>query len=142
MKLFFLTVIFITGLWATNAVEAARKLGVEKAYDQAVEKARKEDRILVMVVVKEHCRWCEKIVNRTLSNPTVRKELENSVTVIVDKDAPFPSDFKADFFPSVFYIDAQSGKSVYENVGYVDAKNFVKDLHDAQRIKGLQHQKK
>jgi thioredoxin-related protein len=142
MKLFFLAVVLMTGLFATNAVDAANKLGVEKAYDQAVAKARKEDKMLVMVVVKENCRWCDKIVNRTLSDPTVRKMLEKSVTVIVDKDAPFPSEFKVDFFPSVFYIDAQSGKSVYENVGYVDAEHFLNDIHDAQRIKGLQSQKK
>jgi thioredoxin-related protein len=142
MKLFFLTVIFITGLFATNAVEAAKDLGVEKAYTQALEKARKEDKIVVMVVVKENCRWCDKIVKQTLSDETVHNELKKFVTVIVDKDAPFPSDFKAGFFPSIFYIDHKTQKSIYENVGYVDTKSFLNDLHDAQRIRALQSQKK
>ena len=135
MKSFFLLLIFAATLFATDALEAAKKLGVENQYEQALSKAQKENKMLVMVIVKENCRWCDKIVNRTLSNDKVRKELEKYVTVIVDKDDVFPTDFKENFFPSIFYIDAKTQKSVYENVGYVGTKCFLNDLHSAQQTK-------
>jgi len=135
MKLWFLLLIFATALYATNALEAAKKLGVENQYEQALSKAKKEDKILVMVIVKENCRWCDKIINRTLSDTNVQKELKKYVTLIIDKDAAFPSEFKENFFPSIFYIDAKTEKSVYENVGYIGTRCFLNDLHSAQQTR-------
>jgi len=142
MKLLFFSLLFAVSLFATNAEEAAKKLGVESHYDTALAKAQKENKMLVMVVVKENCRWCDKIVNRTLSDDQVKKELENYVTLIIDKDAAFPADFRENFFPSVFYIDEKTEKSVYENVGYVGTKCFLNDLHDAQKTKNTLYEVK
>ena len=88
----------------------------------------------MMVIVKENCRWCEKLVNNTLSEEGVQKELENYITVIVDKDDTYPNQFTENFFPSIFYIDYTTQKSVYSNVGYVGKKCFLSDLHDAVSI--------
>jgi thioredoxin-related protein len=117
---------------AANAMEAARQLGAENNYETALAKAKEEQKILVMVVVKEHCRWCDKIINRTLSDTAVKEKLnEGYVTLIVDKDASFPNDFRENFYPSIFYIDPMTQKSVYENVGYIGTKCFINDLNSA-----------
>ena len=121
-------------LMASNALDEAKKLGVESNYDSALAKAQKEKKILVMVIVKDNCRWCEKLINKTLSEEGVQKELENYITVIVDKDDSYPNQFTENFFPSIFYIDYATQKSVYSNVGYVGKKCFLNDLHDALRI--------
>ena len=123
------------GLWATDAVEAAKNLGVESNYTEAIGKAKKEDKMLVMVIVKKNCRWCDKIVNRTLSDMKVKKELNAFVTLIIDKDAAYPADFKENFFPSIFFIDQRTEKSVYENVGYIGTKCFINDLHESLRTR-------
>jgi len=120
-------------LFAMNAQQAAKALGVENRYDQAIQKAKRDKKIVVMVVVKEHCRWCEKLVNTTLKDPRVQKHLQDFVTVVVDKDAPYPSDFRENFFPSVFYIDYSTEKSIYENVGYIGAKHFLNDLESVKK---------
>jgi len=122
-------------LWATDATEAAKRLGVESSYAEAIAKAKKEDKMLVMVIVKKHCRWCDKIVDRTLSDTQVKKELDSFVTLIVDKDAVYPADFKENFFPSIFFIDQKTEKSVYENVGYVGTKCFINDLHESLKTR-------
>ena len=132
MKLFFLSLLLGYSLMASDALEAAKKLGVESNYATAVEKAQKENKMLVMVIVKKHCRWCDKIIDKTLSDPQVKEKLEKDyVTLVIDKDGAFPNDFKENFFPSIFYIDAVTQKSVYENVGYVGAKCFMNDLAGA-----------
>ena len=88
-----------------------------------------------MVIVKENCRWCDKLLNKTLTDPEVKKELKNYVTLIIDRDDKFPSDFKENFFPSIFYIDDKSEKSVYENIGFVGKKCFLNDLKISQKTR-------
>jgi thioredoxin-related protein len=127
---------------ASNAMEEAAKLGVESDYATAIAKAQKEKKMLVMVIVKENCRWCEKLINKTLSEESVKKRLENYITVIVDKDAKFPSAFTENFFPSIFYIDYMTQKSVYSNVGYVGTKCFLNDLNSSEDIRKSLYKKK
>ena len=64
----------------------------------------------------------------------MKKRLKSFITVIVDKDAKFPSTFTENFFPSVFYIDSSTEKSVYSNVGYVGTKCFLNDLNSSEEI--------
>jgi hypothetical protein len=134
MKIFLMTLILSYMLMASNALEEANKLGVESDYATALAKAQKEKKLLVMVIVKEDCRWCEKLINKTLSKEKVKKELKKYITVIVDKDAKFPSEFSENFFPSIFYIDHVTQKSVYSNVGYVGIKCFLNDLNSSEEI--------
>ena len=132
MKLFLLSLMLTYGLIATDAMDAAKKLGVENNYAEAIAKAQKEKKMLVMVIVKKNCRWCDKLVNQTLSDERVKKILEKDfITLIVDRNARFPSEFRENFFPSVFYIDYTTQKSVYENIGFVGTKCFLNDLAGA-----------
>ena len=135
MKLFLISLLFIGTLFATDAKEAAQKLGVENHFATAVKKAKTEKKMLVMVVVKEGCRWCDKLVYRTLEEPEVKEALNDYVTLIIDKDDTYPKDFKENFFPSIFYVDYASGKSVYENVGYVGKKCFLNDLRESLKTR-------
>lgn len=139
MKSFLMTLLLSYALIASNALEEAEKLGVESDYVTAFAKAKKEKKMLVMVIVKENCRWCEKLVNKTLSEETVKKKLENYITVIVDKDDDFPSAFKENFFPSIFYIDYDTEKSVYSNVGYVGKPCFLNDLNSSLEVRDTLH---
>ena len=135
MKLFLISLLFIGTLFATDAKEAAAGMGAENHFATAMKKAESEKKMLVMVVVKEGCRWCDKLVYRTLSEPEVKESLKNYVTLIIDKDDDYPKDFKENFFPSIFYIDYSSGKSVYENVGYVGKKCFLNDLRESLKTR-------
>ena len=142
MKLFFMTLLLTCGLMASEAIEAAKKLGAENNYAAAISKAEKEKKMLVMVVVKENCRWCDKLINNTLSEETVKNKLENYITLIVDKDDDFPSEFKENFFPSIFYIDYSTQKSVYSNVGFVGKPCFLNDLNGSLEIRNSRHKNK
>ena len=135
MKSFLLFILLAGTLFAANAKEAAENLGFESNYSTAIHKAKAEKKMLVMVIVKKNCRWCEKLLNRTLADPEVKKELKNYVTLIVDRNDTFPSEFKENFFPSIFYIDYNSQKSVYENVGYIGKKCFLNDLRESLKTR-------
>jgi len=131
MKTILLILLLGSGLFASNALKEAQKLGAESDYATAISKAQKENKILVMVVVQENCRWCDKLINQTLSEASVKKELEDYVTLIVDHDGIYPNIFKEDLFPAIFYIDAKSQKSIYTGVGYVDYKGLLSNLAEA-----------
>jgi thioredoxin-related protein len=135
LKTFLLSILFACTLFATNAKEAAKELGVESNYAAAMEKAKAEKKMLVMVIVKENCRWCDKFMTRTLSDPEVKDELKHYVILIIDRNDQFPDAFKENFFPSMFYIDYSSQKSVYENVGYIGKKCFLNDLRESLKTR-------
>ena len=142
MKIFMMLLLLTFGLLASNALEEAKQLGAESDYATAIAKAQKEKKMLVMVIVKEDCRWCEKLINKTLSEESVKKELNNFITLIIDKDAEFPSEFKENFYPSIFYIDYSTQKSVYENVGFVGKPCFLNDLNGSLEIRNNRHKNK
>lgn len=131
MKLFLLSLLCTLVLFAADAKEAAAQLGVENNFAAALKKAQSEKKMLVMVIVRKNCRWCDRLVTKTLSEPEVKEKLKNYVTLIVDRNDNYPSAFKEDFFPSIFYIDAASGKSVYDHVGFVGKESFLNDLNIA-----------
>ena len=139
MKIFLLSVLCTFVLLAADAKEAAAYLGVENSFSTALEKAKAEKKMLVMVIVKTNCRWCDRLVKETLSESEVKEKLKNYVTVIVDRDDDFPNKFKEDFFPSIFYIDETSGGSVYENVGFVGKKCFLNDLNNSLHTRDEWH---
>lgn len=124
-----------TLLVANEAKDEAWQVGAMDSYPAAIAKAKKEKKILVMVVVKEHCQWCHKLVEETLSDDLVQKKLQNFVTLIIDKDDIYPSEFKEDFSPALFFVDYATEKSMYENIGYVNVKTFLNDLEGAEQIR-------
>ncbi len=135
MRSFFISMLLVCTLFATNAKEAAKELGVENDYATAMAKAKSEKKMLVLVIVKENCRWCDKLLTRTFTDPEVKDELKNYVTVVIDRNGEFPDEFRENFFPSMFYIDYSSEKSVYENVGYIGKKCFLNDLRESLKTR-------
>ena len=135
MKLFMIIVWLAGSLYAGSAKEAAGMLGAETDYRIAIDKAAREKNIVVMVVVKKNCRWCNKLLYGTLSNPEVKKALHRTVLLVVDRSDAFPKRFRETLFPSVFYVDPHSRKSLYENVGYVKKEAFLRDLDEAFKIR-------
>jgi len=131
LKLFLISILLVQILFASNAKEAATLLGAENIFSVAMEKARNEKKMLIMVIVKENCRWCDKLVKRTLAEAEVKEARKDYTLVIVDRNDNFPNQYKEDIFPSIFYIDAQTQKTVYESVGYVGKKCFMNDLNQS-----------
>ena len=135
MKTILCILLLASGLFASNAQTEAKKIDAETDYATAIAKAQKENKILVMVIVQEHCRWCERLIDRTFSDARVKKELENYVTLVVDDDGNYPNIFREDLFPVIFYIDPKSQKSIYTHVGYMEVASFLDSLIEASETR-------
>jgi len=98
----------------------------QKGMTSAFEKAQKENKVVMVLVEGDHCGWCTKMKESTLSADSVSQRLEPYILVKVMhgnredvKDLPI---IKA--LPTIFFLNAN--KKVLESVvGYSNIVEFA-----------------
>jgi len=106
----------------------------QKDITSAFEKAQKENKIVMVLVEGEHCRWCKKMKHRTLSDDNVSKRLESYVIVkVMQEDAEAVKDLPAiNGVPTIFFVKAN--KEVLKSVvGYYDVFDFISYLNGIEQ---------
>ncbi len=121
-------------LFGAVAQDAAFALDFYEEYTAALAQAKKEKKLLMLVIVQEPCPYCDRFVDDTLADPKVTKALEDFVSVVVDKHSPLPNAFATDIAPLTFFIDPQNEEGIWESMGYVSAEQFLGDIKEAQLI--------
>ncbi|MBN2768354.1 MAG: DUF255 domain-containing protein [Campylobacterales bacterium] len=110
--------------------------------DDAISKAQIEDKIIMVFVESEYCRWCKKMKNRTFVNPKVSQQLARIEIVKVMRDdyetlQSFPY-IKG--VPTMFFITPNK-KIIGQIVGYVNATDFLSYFTEAQaKVKKLKEE--
>jgi len=132
MKAILLCALLVCNLMAITAQDAAKILSAQTDLKKACQKARSENKILLLVVVKDKCSWCEKMVHETLNDKSIQYELSDMLTVVVDISEALPDGFEVTNTPAVFFIDAKKKKSVWANVGFVKKGTFLIDIISAK----------
>ncbi len=131
MKYMLMILALSLSLMAADATKSAKMLGVYNNYDTALQKAKSENKLMVLVVVWDPCRACDKLVNKTLSNAIVKNKLKDHVTVILDYKDKMPEAFHIKMAPKIFYINQKTEKSVWESMGAVSVETFIDDFKEA-----------
>jgi len=134
MKIVILFVLLVYNLMAITAQDAAWILNAQTDFTKALQTAKAENKMVLLVVVKDDCNWCEKMVLETLKDKDIQDNLSNMVTVIVDIHRKLPNDFKVTQTPAMFFIDAKNEKSVFKNVGYVKKGAFLIDIISVNEV--------
>ena len=124
----------VCNLMAITAPEAAQTLGAQTDLTKALKQAKSENKLLLLVVVKEHCHWCEKMVYNTLKDKNIQEHLSEMITVVIDINDKVSDDFKTAQAPAVFFIDPNKQKSVWANVGYIKKGTFLIDIISANEM--------
>lgn len=130
MKTLIILLCLVSSLFAISSVDAAFVLGFHEDYPTALAQAQEEKKLLVLVVIKDPCPYSERMVHSTLSDPQVTQSLKDFVPVIVDKDSPLPSQFEADLFPTIFFIDPKKESGILKRIGYHSTKQFLEDVKE------------
>jgi len=132
MKLLLTLFLLSLTLFGAHVDEYAKEMGFERDYKTALEKAKKEDKPLLMVLGSAYCPWCRKFERQTLSSKLISSYINREViTLIVDKRADidtFPKEFRTDFTPKVFFINPQTQKSFYQTTAFMKKKDFLEEL--------------
>ena len=134
MKTLIMFALLVCNLLAISAQDAAWVLNAQTDLTKAFKLAKAENKMLLLVVVKDDCNWCEKMVYDTLKDKNIQESLTNTVTVIVDVSEKLPDTFKVTRTPAIFFIDAKTKKSVLENVGYIKKGGFLIDIISASEM--------
>ncbi len=141
MKKMFLILVMAISLFGANAEDAAFTLGYEEVYKTALAKAKKENKILMMVIVKEPCPYCDALVERTLDTPEVKAKLKDFVPLIIDIHESYPKDMKPPFTPMTNFINPVDSDVVWEVPGYSKKADFLDAMDEAKKMK-LESKKK
>lgn len=132
LKNFFLFIVMIiTTINLYGASDSfAKKMGYETSYNKALEKAKVQNKPIMMVISSKTCPWCRKFERQTLKKKMVADTVSKgfiplALTRDVDK---YPKQFNAKVVPTVFFIDPGNEKVFDRSLGYKNKKVYKKVL--------------
>lgn len=105
------------------------------SYEQALAKAKKESKPLMVLITSEQCRWCRKLENTTLQDEEIVARINakfQAVNVTKDKSV-YPKNLSAKMVPMSYFIDPSNGKVLYSIPGYWGSEDYHSILDDALR---------
>ena len=103
----------------------------EKDLATAFAKAKKEHKIVLVMVVSQGCRWCEKMEAETLSDKEVLDRLKKYILVLADRETPKEREQLPPFkhVPVIFFMTHK--KEELDNIrGYFDKEDFLNYLNE------------
>jgi thioredoxin-related protein len=105
----------------------------EKDYDAALEKAKKDKKLVMVDVYTDWCGWCKKLDKDTYSDKAVGEMLEkNFIALKVNpekskKVEKLSKTWETKGFPHIVFLDA-TGKKISEISGYQPPADFLNSL--------------
>jgi len=119
-----------------NPQEYAKKSVANLPFEKILEKARKEDKIILIEAIAPHCRYCKKMKEETLVDPKIVGTLKKdflTLTVDVSKDE-LPLGLNVHMTPSFFFVFPQkdSDKVKIKRIpGAWSKEDFLDILHES-----------
>ena len=140
MKKIILLLLLSLALFGANVDKFAQEMGFERDYKTALAKAKKENKVLMMVLGADYCPWCRKFERKTLNSALLKKRLQTEVvTLVVDKKfdvESFPTKYQTQFTPRVFFINPKDESIILDTTGYIKKKHFKESLENALELYG------
>ena len=125
-------VILSLALYANEASIMARKLGYFDSYNSALLQAKKEHKLLMLVIVEDGCGWCKRFERTTLQLKDIQCQIASFVRVVIDKHEKVPLFFQTSFVPVVYFIDPDTQEPLVESIGYHSPIRFLKKIKEAK----------
>jgi len=122
MRMIFAVCLVVIHLFAVSVEDARWIIDAASSIDEGLFKARSKGvPIVVVVIVKEGCSWCDLTVETTLSDEEVRETVEKSAVLVIDDFyAKRPYGFEATHTPTFFFVDARTGSILDRVEGYLE----------------------
>jgi len=135
MKRLITFLLLLTFLSADHISDIALSLGYQTKFTTALQKAKNENKLLMMVVVSNYCPWCRKFESTTLQNSNISKAIKKDfIPLLINKDsAVYPQGYKVPGVPSVFFINPTNETTLWRSFGYKTSSEFTKTLSTAKQ---------
>ena len=110
-----------------NEENFASEMKYETNFDEAMKRAKKEQKNVMLVLVSNYCPWCRKFEQRVLLKEEVNAIIQkNYIPLILNREKdPFPKEFDTGFTPIVHFIDHKTQKSYKNVIGYNNKDEFT-----------------
>mgnify|MGYP002712334473 FL=1 len=107
--------------------EFAKEMGYETEYKTALQKAKKENKELMVLMVTNYCPWCSKFEKKTLSDKKVDDAVKSKyIPLIINRqEGGFPSYLHTPIVPVTFFVNPQDEKVIHESVGFSNKLDFL-----------------
>lgn len=127
MKTLLLSLLLVYNLMAVTAEDAAWLLNGQTDFNKAIQKAKHDKKpMIILLVVKDGCSWCEKMINETMQDAKIKNALnDDAVIVVADFHSKLAKAYKAEFTPTLYFIDTKTKKSIATQVGHEKPGNFL-----------------
>ncbi len=134
-NIFFIFVLFLGFFSGLNGVslDFATTMKYQTNYDEAIKKAKKEKKPIMLVLSSSTCPWCRKMENQTLKNETINKQVqENFIPLALDKDTDiYPKEFLPQYVPTILFINPNTGEYFDQSIGFKSVAKFQESLDEA-----------
>lgn len=125
MKKIILSCLFVISLFGSE-------IKWNDSYFNALIKAKKEHKPLMILVTKDSCRWCHKMEETTLKDKDIVKKLNTSFESLnlVKEKHILPKGIKPNMYPYSYFIDSKTGEIIDSMAGYIDSEEYIYTLED------------
>ncbi len=131
MKLLLILTLLSTMAFA-SVDEFAKEMGYETSYKKALERAQKEKKDIMFVLVTNYCPFCRKFEKRALMSEKVDKIVkENYIPLVINRERHnFPKRFESQRIPITYFISYKDETKFSYALGYKSKNDFIMYLKD------------
>ncbi|MFA5234265.1 MAG: thioredoxin family protein [Sulfurimonas sp.] len=123
-----------TFLFGAEYRDFAKTMTYETEYKTALNKAKKEDKKLMVLMISNFCPWCTKFENKTLADESVDIAVKSKyIPLIINKEEKnFPAYLTTPIVPTTYFINPNKEEILHQSVGF---SNKVEFLNLLQKLK-------
>jgi len=109
-------------------------------YKQALQKAKKEHKLVYVLLTSDNCKWCRKFEKTTLHDKEILKRLYSEFEVVhISRDRhEIPKGFETTPVPRHYFTDAE-GNILYSSLGHRGVECFDAFMDNAENNLKVSH---
>lgn len=102
------------------------------SFAQALAKAQKEDKNIMVLITTKSCRWCRKLESETLTDEVVISRLNKDyVSVHLTRGVDeYPQYLEAPGVPATYFLDRTGQPLIKRVMGYWNVEDYLSYLDD------------
>jgi len=126
MRYIFFMFLLVSSLYSAE-------LGWSNDYKKALVDAKKENKLVYILITSDSCKWCRKFENTTLQDKEILKRLYSEfITIHLSRDRDvIPKQFKTAPIPRHYFTDSK-GNILYNSLGHRGVECFDSFMDNAQ----------
>lgn len=105
------------------------------SYEKALEKARSENKIVMIDFYTDWCGWCKKMDREVFTDPRMTAASQSIVPIRLNAEKEGEDQARllsVDGFPTIIFVDG-TGKVIQRVVGYTQADKMLRVLQDLSK---------